>query len=160
MTSEYNKERINSAFQNHGIDKSRIILEGQSSHKEYLVRYNAIDIALDTSPFSGGVTTCEALWMGVPVVTFSGQTFAGHLTSSHLSVIGLKNTIADTLPGYSDIAVSLSRDLDALGHIRAGLRDQMEGSPLCDGPRFAEAFYNLMRKAWASYIEDAVDTSA
>tara|TARA_B100001013_G_scaffold285334_1_gene185184 strand:- start:18 stop:770 length:753 start_codon:yes stop_codon:yes gene_type:complete len=159
MNSGYNKERINAAFQNHDIDKSRIILEGQSSYKEYLARYNAIDIALDTSPFSGGVTTCEALWMGVPVVTFPGQTLAGRLTLSHLKVIGLENTIADTFSGYSDIAVSLSRDLDALGRIRAGLRDQMESSPLCDGQGFAGAFYDLIRKVWASYVEKAVGTS-
>ena len=158
MNSHYNKARINSAFQNQGIDKSRIILEGKSSYKEYLARFNAIDIALDTSPFSGGVTTCDALWMGVPVVTFPGQTFAGRLALSYLNAIGLKNTIADTLPGYSNMAVSLSRDLDALGHIRAGLRDQMENSPLCDGQQFAEAFHDLMRKVWASYVEKAFDT--
>ena len=97
--------------------------------------------------------------MGVPVVTFPGQTLAGRLTLSHLKVIGLENTIADTFSGYSDIAVSLSRDLDALGRIRAGLRDQMESSPLCDGQGFAGAFYELIRKVWASYVEKAVGTS-
>ncbi len=93
MDGQYNEERILSVFQNHGIDQSRIILEGKSPHKELLARYNAIDIALDTSPYSGGVTTCEALWMGVPVVTFPGKTFAGQnltgLIYSGLNLTGL-----------------------------------------------------------------------
>jgi predicted O-linked N-acetylglucosamine transferase (SPINDLY family) len=152
MDGRYNEERILSAFQNHGIDQSRIILEGGSPHKELLARYNAIDIALDTSPYSGGVTTCEALWMGVPVVTFPGQTFAGRHSLSHLSNVGFTDSIARDFDSYINTAVCLAGDLDELARIRAGLRQQMERSPLCDGPRFAEAFCGLIRQVWASFV--------
>jgi len=157
MDNWHNKKRILSVFQNHDIDKSRIILEGKSTHKDLMVRYNEIDIALDTSPYSGGITTCEALWMGVPVVTLPGLTFAGRHSFSHLSNIGFNGSIAKDFDSYVNIAVSLAGDLGKLGLIRAGLREQMENSPLCDGSCFAEAFYVLMRKVWTSFVESGAN---
>ena len=153
MDSQCNKQRILSVFSNLGIDESRVVLEGGSPHQELLARYNSIDIALDTSPYSGGITTCEALWMGVPVVTFPGRTFAGRHSFSHLSNLGFMDSVAKDFESYTNVAVSLANDLDKLTRNRAGLRQRMEKSPLCDGARFAEAFCSLMRRVWASFVE-------
>ena len=92
-------------------------------------------ISLDPFPFSGGLTTCVALWMGVPVVTYPGETFAGRHSLSHLSNIGLTETIAPDLAHYVDIAVGLACDPRRLTELRATLRPRMAQSPLCDGPR-------------------------
>ena len=78
------------------IHGGRIELEGPSAQRELLDRYNAVDVALDTYPYSGGLTTCEALWMGVPVVTCPGPTFASRHAFSHLSNVGLTETVAKT----------------------------------------------------------------
>lgn len=84
--------------------------------------------------------------MGVPVATFAGQTFAGRHSVSHLNNIGFTESIANDFNSYVDIAVSLASELDKLARIRAGLRPQMQSSALCDGPRFAAAFSDLMRQ--------------
>ncbi len=80
-----NMERLHALFQAEGVDKTRLILEGKSKHIELLARYGDVDIALDPFPYSGGLTTFEALWMGVPVVTVPGETFASRHSYSHLS---------------------------------------------------------------------------
>ena len=85
-----------------------------SPHAELLAEYNRIDLALDPFPYSGGVTTCEALWMGVPVVTCPGETFASRHSLSHLSNMGLTETIARDLDEYVEMAVSLAGDLPRL----------------------------------------------
>lgn len=153
MDAAYNKKRVLTLFIRQGIDGSRITFEGQSNRKELIERYNDIDIALDTWPYSGGVITCEALWMGVPVVTTPGQTFAGRHSFSHLRNVGFTDSIADNLDNYVETAVSLATDIETLACIRSGLRKKMEASPLCDGPLFATDFGVVMRQLWTTYID-------
>ncbi len=124
-----------------------------SAHSEALAQYRQADLALDTSPYNGGLTTCEALWMGVPVVTCPGETFAGRHSMSHLSNAGLTETIAATFDEYVEIAVSLAGDLPRLAALRAGLRERMAASPLCDGSRFADDFAEVVRGAWHAWCE-------
>ncbi len=124
-----------------------------SQHGEYLAAYRGVDIALDPFPFGGGVTTCDALWMGVPVVTCPGETFAGRHSLSYLSNIGLTETIARDLDEYVEIAAALAGDLPRLAAIRAGLRERMAASPLCDGRRFAENFMVILRGVWREWCE-------
>ena len=87
-----------------------------------LAAYGRIDVALDPFPYSGGLTTCEALWMGVPVVTCPGETFASRHALSHLSNVGLTETIARDFEEYVEIAVALASDLPRLAAIRAAAR--------------------------------------
>jgi predicted O-linked N-acetylglucosamine transferase (SPINDLY family) len=116
-----------------------------------LSEYGRIDLALDTYPYNGGLTTCEALWMGVPVVTCPGETFASRHSLSHLSNVGLAETIARDLDEYVEVAVSLAADLPRLAAIRNGLRDRMTVSPLCDGKRFANHLMELLRDIWRQH---------
>ena len=134
------------------IDPGRLEFLGYSPHAELLAEYNRIDLALDPFPYSGGLTTCEALWMGVPVVTCPGETFASRHSLSHLSNVGLTETIARDLDEYVELAVSLAGDLPRLAVLRAGLRERMAASPLCDGKRFAANFASLLHKVWEQRI--------
>jgi protein O-GlcNAc transferase len=140
--------RLQQVFQDAGVTAERVRISGPVSYEEYLASYREIDIALDPFPFSGGVTTCDALWMGVPVITCPGATFASRHGLSHLSAIGLTETIADSLDEYVERAVRLATDLPRLAELRAGLRTRMARSSLCDGPRFAENLLTLLREVW------------
>jgi predicted O-linked N-acetylglucosamine transferase (SPINDLY family) len=131
-----------------GISAERLILEGPSPYAEFLARYHQLDIALDPFPYTGGLTTCEALWMGVPVVTCPGETFAGRHGLSHLSNAGLTELIARDLDRYVELAVSLAEDLPRLVEMRRRLRTQVADSPLCDGKRFADNLLALLRRVW------------
>lgn len=146
--------RLREMFARHGVEPDRIDFLGTTSHAEQMQRYRDIDIALDPFPYNGGLTTLEALWMGVPVVTCPGDTFAGRHSLSHLSTIGLTTTIARDLDDYVAIAESLAGDLPALAVLREGLRERMQSSPVCDGERFARNFETLMRAAWHEWVEN------
>jgi predicted O-linked N-acetylglucosamine transferase (SPINDLY family) len=93
--------------------------------------------------------------MGVPVVTCPGETFAGRHSLSHLSVVGLTETIARDLEEYVELAVALAGDLPRLATLRAGLRDRMASSPLCDGKRFAGDFAEVLRRVWRDSREES-----
>jgi predicted O-linked N-acetylglucosamine transferase (SPINDLY family) len=130
------------------IDPARVELIGGSPHAELLAAYHGVDVALDPAPYSGGLTTCEALWMGVPVITCPGETFAGRHALSHLSAVGLTETIARDADHYVDLAVTLASDLPRLSALRNALRERMTNSPLCDGPRLATNLLATLRAAW------------
>ena len=97
-----------------GIDARRLDLLGGGPHPEMLAQYNQVDIALDTFPYSGGLITCEALWMGVPVVTCPGETFASRHAMAHLTTVGLRETVARDWDDYVDIAAALAADWSRL----------------------------------------------
>ncbi len=143
--------RIAGYFARQGIGDDLLELRGGSERQELLRQYADVDLALDPLPYNGGLTTCEALWMGVPVVTCPGATFAGRHSLSHLSNAGLTETIARDLDEYVELAVSLARDVRRLAAIRARLRTQMAASPLCDGPRFAANLMSVLRQAWQNW---------
>jgi predicted O-linked N-acetylglucosamine transferase (SPINDLY family) len=142
-------------FASHRVDPQRIECLGWSSHETLLAEYGRINLALDPFPYNGGLTTCEALWMGVPVITCPGETFASRHSMSHLSTIGLTETIARNLDEYVELAVSFATDLPRLSALRAGLRERMAASPLCDGKRFAENLMRLLRKLWREWCQEA-----
>jgi predicted O-linked N-acetylglucosamine transferase (SPINDLY family) len=150
--------RFYQALAERGIAAERVELRGWSPPAELLAAYGRIDVALDTFPYNGGLTTCEALWMGVPVVTFPGETFAGRHGLAHLSAAGVHETIARNAAEYVEVAVTLARDVERLAALRAGLRSRVAASPLCDGARFARHFEGLMREVWERAVSAEAKT--
>ncbi len=134
-----------------GIDPAQLDLRGPVPHEALLRAYNEVDIALDPFPYSGGLTTCEALWMGVPVVTFPGATFAGRHSTSHLNNVGLPELVARDREDYVAQVLALAQDRERLAGLRLGLRARMAASPLCDAPRYARAFEGALREAWQEW---------
>ncbi len=155
--------RLLGAFAAHGIAASRLTLQGASPHRAFLNEYNSIDMVLDPFPYSGGLTTCEALWMGVPTLTLPGETFASRHSASHMSNAGLADWVAADLAQYVELAVARSADRDALAALRNGLRARVKGSPLCDAPRFGRHLGRALRHAWRHWCAHgtpAMETSA
>jgi predicted O-linked N-acetylglucosamine transferase (SPINDLY family) len=145
------RQQAEQRFAAHGIEPGRLLLEGASPRAELLASYNRVDIALDPFPYGGGTTTSEALWMGVPVVTLRGDRWVGRVSESILAAVGLPDLIAADRDAYVECAVSLATDPARISALRDGLRNQVETSALCDGPRFVrdlEAAYRAMWKAW------------
>jgi protein O-GlcNAc transferase len=145
--------RVRDAIVASGADPARLELQGTLLQPDLLAAYNSIDLALDPFPYSGGVTTCEALWMGVPVVTCPGETFASRHSFSHLSNVGLTETVATDHRDYVELAVRLANDLPHLAELRAGLRDRMARSPLCDGRRFGANLSARLREVWRQWCQ-------
>jgi len=143
-----NRQRILEFMQEHGIDISRLILEGKSQHRELLDQYNKVDIALDTFYYSGGLTTCEALWMGVPVIAMPGETFVSRHSLTYLSTVGVPEFVASDASEYIELAVKLASNKTLLSNFRATLRERMATSALCNGELFADNFSAEMRKIW------------
>jgi protein O-GlcNAc transferase len=137
-----------------GISPDRLELLGKVvSSAGHLELYNRVDIALDTFPYHGTTTTCEAMWMGVPMVTLVGNTHMSRVGVSLLNNMGLPELIAQNPEQYVQIAVKLAGDLPRLTELRKTLRPQMEASPLMDAKRFArnvEAAYRQMWRKWCS----------
>ncbi len=143
------RERIARWFAGHGIGPERLVFIGRTPHAALLSRYaNEIDIALDPLPYSGGLTTLEALWMGVPVVTLAGDTFAGRHAASHVSNAGLPELVARDDAEFIAIIRRLGDDRAALATLRAGLRERVRASPLLDTKRFACDLSAALRAAW------------
>jgi protein O-GlcNAc transferase len=143
------KEQLLSLFRSHGIDPYRItMLSFTSSKKDHFELYNTIDIALDTFWYNGTTTTCEALWMGVPVIALKGDIHVSRVSLSILSDIGLAELAADSPDDYIAKALSLAQDRERLIFLRHHLRTLMEKSPLMDAPGFTRNLENEFRSIW------------
>ena len=141
------RARIMAGFAAQGVG-DRVELRGASQHRDLLAQFSDIDIVLDPFPYGGGLTTCEALWMGVPTVTLPGDFFASRHTLSHLSNAGLSGWDAADVAGYIELACKKAADLPALASLRAGLRDRVRRSPLCDAPRFGRNLGAALERMW------------
>jgi protein O-GlcNAc transferase len=148
------QRRYSDLFAACGVDAARLEFPSGTSIARLLDYYGGIDLALDTFPYSGYTTTCEALWMGVPVVTCPGETFAGRHSLSLLANLGLAELIARDQPDYVGLALALAGDLPRLAALRAGLRRRMERSSLCDGAFMAARLMEALRVAWRDWCED------
>ena len=148
------QQHILELFVAHDIGPDRVEMVGWIASKaEHLQLYNRIDIALDTFPYHGATTTCEAMWMGVPVITLAGKAHVSRVGVSLLSNVGMPDLIADSQDGYVRVASELAGDVARLGQLRSTLRQQMQQSPLMDAPRFArnvEAAYRQMWQTWCA----------
>ena len=136
-----------------GVAAGRIAFVGKMPLPGYFEKFQQIDIALDPFPYPGGTTSCDGLWMGVPVVTFSRDTAVSSNGVSILSNIGLPELIARSIDQYVEIATDLARDPQRLGELRSSLRARMLASPLMDAPCFVRDVEAAYRKIWRNWCE-------
>jgi protein O-GlcNAc transferase len=144
--------RILRNFARQGIDGERIQFDGASRHVDMLHQYGSVDIALDPFPFCGGLTSCEALWMGVPIITLAGSRPFSRQTHAILHAIGRPEWSTGSVDEYVEVAVRLAGDSKELGRVRHGLRRQIVASGFCDGPRFARSLERIYRTLWIDYL--------
>jgi predicted O-linked N-acetylglucosamine transferase (SPINDLY family) len=147
------RQRALEVIQSKSIDPERVSFVGKARLAEYFEGYQSIDIALDTSPYGGGTTTCDTLWMGVPMVSLAGKTAVGRAGLSILSVVGAPELVARTPEQYIQIAADLANDLPRLAALRRTLRLKMQASPLMDAPRFARNMEAAYREMWRNWCE-------
>jgi len=135
------REALLRRFAEAGVARERLVLSGwKAGTQEHLEEYAQVDVALDTYPYNGATTTCEALWMGVPVVSLAGATHASRMGASILGAAGLASLVARSEADYVATAARLAKDLRGLEAMRAGMRERIKGSALMDAPRFARDF--------------------
>jgi predicted O-linked N-acetylglucosamine transferase (SPINDLY family) len=137
------------------IAPSRIEFADRQSHADYMKLVGQVDIALDPFPFNGHTTTCDALWMGVPVVTLAGRNYASRFGSSAHMNLGLCDLIAQSVGQYIEIAVALATDLPALAKLRSELRPRMQASPLLDFVGFTRRLEASYRDMWRNWCQRA-----
>jgi predicted O-linked N-acetylglucosamine transferase (SPINDLY family) len=148
-------ERFRARFAEHGITPARVqTLGAYAAEHDHLKAYHGIDIALDPFPYNGTTTTCEALWMGVPVITLAGQTHAGRVGVSLLTQAGLHDLITESPEHYLALAVDLAHDLQRLQGLRGKLRERLAASALCDAKGFTRALEEAYRGMWVKYCEN------
>lgn len=142
------RRRVLDLFITEGVDPNRISFVGPQPTPDYFRQYNAIDIALDTFPYTGGTTTCDALWMGVPAITLVGKTAVSRGGASILTNAGLSDYIANTPQQYIESSIRIALNVQRLAELRAQLREQMQNSRLMDAPRFAREMERAFRQMW------------
>jgi predicted O-linked N-acetylglucosamine transferase (SPINDLY family) len=147
-------DRMRLTFADRGIDPQRIELVGwRRDPAEHLLLYGQVDLALDPFPYNGTTTSCEAMWMGVPVLTLAGERHAARVGASLITQVGLTDLITATAEDYVERAVALAASRDGLAEIRETLRARMAASPLCDAAAFArdmEAAYRAVWRDWCA----------
>jgi predicted O-linked N-acetylglucosamine transferase (SPINDLY family) len=153
MDSAYMRELIQNIFVGHGVEKERVHTLGRDvSHGEHMARYHTIDIGLDPFPYNGTTTTCDALWMGVPVVVLAGNTHVSRVGVSQMSNLGLQELIAKNQDDYVNIAVELAGNIEKLSALRAGMRERMLASPLMNVERFTRNLEQGYEQMWAARL--------
>lgn len=155
--SETLRNELVKRIRNSGLDLSRVDLVPQTAADLYLAAYSEVDIILDTFPFTGGTTTAQALWMGVPTVTLTGQTMLSLQGASMLTCVGLTDWIAPNEDDYIRIACRFANDPQHLAQLRSELRDRALQSPLFDVKRFAQDFTDGL---WDMYRKSIETTEA
>jgi predicted O-linked N-acetylglucosamine transferase (SPINDLY family) len=142
-------QRARERFAAHGIDASRLILMGwETTPENHLAIYQRVDIGLDSFPYNGTTTTCEALWMGVPVVTLAGDRHASRVGVSLLESVGLPELVGRDVDDYVRIAAALAGDLPRLAALRAGMRERLRASPLRDEAGFVRELEECYLRLW------------
>ncbi|HVN70848.1 MAG TPA: tetratricopeptide repeat protein, partial [Desulfomonilia bacterium] len=149
LSDEQSRRFLLQQFTSEGIAPERVSIHPYRPSKfDHLLLYNEIDIGLDTFPYNGTTTTCEALWMGVPVATIRGGTHVSRVGSSILACLGMYDLIASSPQDYVDKVVSLAGNLKLLKGMRTSLRERMMKSPLMDSERFTRGLETEYRSMW------------
>ncbi len=143
------KKNILGKFKKNGVSSDLISLLGKLEKREEAIKlYNSIDINLDTFPFQGNTTTCEAAWMGVPTLTLKGDRFLFHFGEAINANLGLKDWIAEDNKDFINIAIEKTANEKNLSSLRTALRDKLLKSPICDAPRLANHFDKMLWEMW------------
>ncbi len=148
------QQRIQRAFGGSGVDPDRLsLVEYVESRYEHLALYAQVDLCLDTFPYAGTTTTCEALWMGAPVLTLRGDRHVSRVGASLLGALDLEELVAESKERYVQLAVSFAGKPETLAHLRVTMRERMRGSVLCDVAGFARRMEKAYRDMWRTCCE-------
>lgn len=153
LDSIANREFLAQRFESCGVARHRITMEGSADHFSYLAAYGRMDLALDTFPYNGGTTTSEAVWQGVPVITFPGDRWAARQSASIGRAAGLREFVGRNLDDYISCAIALAKHPDTparLTELRHTMRDRLAHSPLCDTVNFARNMESLYEEVMRS----------
>jgi len=153
LDDERTRAHIEERFDQYGIGKERLELQGATSWDLHMAAYNRLDIVLDPFPMNGGVTTLEGLLMGVPVVALRGRTIAARVSASILTTLGLTDWIAESQEDYVQLAVSKSKQIQELSCLRGALRDRVKKSVLGDPKAYVTAVEAGYQKIWQEWCE-------
>ncbi len=153
IISENQRRQIRQLFSEAGVAPSRLEFVASMPRPEYLRQYDRIDIGLDPLPYNGITTTCDALWMGVPVVTLTGSTAAGRAGASVLIAAGFPEWVARTPQQFVELATELARDIPRLKSLRENLRRQITESPLMDAGKFTGQVEKAYRETWIQWCQ-------
>lgn len=145
---------VRERFGRHGIAGERLELRGFTDEARMMAEYGDVDVSLDPFPYNGSTTTCDALAMGVPVVTLAGPALVSRAGLMFLTACGLEKWVARDRDEYVRIAREAALDVPALAQLRPTLRDRLLASPVCDGPRFARALEGIYRAAWRRFATE------
>ncbi len=146
------QRRLMERFMKAGVLRERVQLVPRKPRERYFAQYAEFDVCLDPFPFTGGITTCDALWMGVPVLTVAGKTAAARQGVMLLLTLGLEEFVVSSADDLPAVAKSWMTRRAELAQVRAGLRERLAGSAVCDGPRFVRHLEDGLRAAWAAAV--------
>ena len=152
LSDESIKQAFLARLQGLGFDTDCVILEGGSPRSEYLQSYNSVDIMLDTFPYPGGTTTCEALWMGVPTLTLAGNTLLSRQGMSMLHCVGLNDWVTHNQHDYINRAIAHANNINRLQQLRSTLRETMQKSPLANAHLFSKNLESAFMSIWKERI--------
>ncbi|HEY1215669.1 MAG TPA: hypothetical protein VGE93_18710, partial [Bryobacteraceae bacterium] len=147
------RERVAKMFRECGIHPERF--EMLPGGKDFVAAYNEVDIALDTFPYNGTTTTCESLWMGVPVVTIRGDRFVARVGASLLTHTGLGNFVAESPEQYIALAVSLANSTAPLANLRRNLRTHLSSTPVYNAQLFTESLEKAYIQAFERWCDES-----
>lgn len=158
MTQDASRQALSERLTQAGIALDRVEMAGGlPGRDEHLASHAEVDIMLDTFPYPGITTTCEALWMGVPTVTLLGQTMLSRQGGSLLTCVGLQDWVAESKQGYVDIAIRMAGDVSALQALRISLRTRAQATSLFDGALFAAQLTSTLEQVWQARTKHKTD---
>jgi predicted O-linked N-acetylglucosamine transferase (SPINDLY family) len=141
-----------------GVPRDRVDVVAYAAGRDgHLATYHRVHVALDTVPYNGTTTTCEALWMGVPVITTLGDRHAARVSASLLHAVGHPEWVAKDAADFARLGAALAADRAALGGLRGSLRGQMAASTLCDARAYGDRFHAAIRACWANACKDSTN---
>ncbi len=150
------KDRVASKFALYGVERDRLEFRGLSTEQtDHLAQYADVDLALDMFPYNGTTTTCEALYMGVPVLTYMGDRHSGRVSATLLHGVGLPEFIASDRADYIAKAIEYAKNPSQIRELRATLPDQVRSSILMDAERYGENIQQVLRNMWKTFCASA-----